>query len=189
MTLRSRARVVYGSPLVAQRIKRLRSIESKLRRWEKMQLARMHDIGGCRAVMRTVDQVHRVVEIYDQSRMKSPNRGAQFVRKYDYIAHPKPDGYRGIHLVYRYRSSSRGKKIYNGLRIEIQLRTQLQHAWATAVEAVSMFTGQALKSNVGEFDAPAGHRRKTNRMAKNGCPGQVFSKIRWQVDPDGRYVK
>ena len=35
------------------------------------------------------------------------------------------------------------------MRVEIQIRTRLQHAWATAVETVSTFTGQALKSNIG----------------------------------------
>lgn len=34
----------------------------------------------------------------------------------------------------------------------MQIRTQLQHAWATAVEAVGIFTKQALKSNQGSAD-------------------------------------
>src|SRR5438094_974722 len=54
MTLRSRAKKIHRGAIVAQRIKRLPSIESKLRRWNDMQLARMHDIGGCRAVVRNV---------------------------------------------------------------------------------------------------------------------------------------
>lgn len=33
--------------------------------------------------------------------------------------------------------------------IELQLRTSIQHYWATAVEIVDLFTGQALKSNQG----------------------------------------
>jgi hypothetical protein len=38
------------------------------------------------------------------------------------------------------------------LQIEIQIRTQLQHAWATAVEAVGTFTRQALKWRGGDAD-------------------------------------
>jgi hypothetical protein len=115
-----------------------------------MQRARMQDIGGCRAIMRNVQQVNELVDEYQESTSKNPHRGPEFVRRYDYIAQPKEDGYRSIHLVYKFRSSSRRYRVYNGLRIEIQLRTQLQHAWATAVETTSMFTGQALKSNVGD---------------------------------------
>jgi len=150
MTLKTRAKRVFRNAIVAQRIKRLPSIETKLKRWQDMKLARMHDIGGCRAIMQTVQQVNKLVRIYEESMAKNPRRGAEFVRMYDYIAQPKNDGYRSIHLVYKYRSTSTKKAAYNGLRIEIQLRTQLQHAWATAVETVSMFTGQALKSNVGD---------------------------------------
>lgn len=39
---------------------------------------------------------------------------------------------------------------WRGLRIEVQLRTKMQHAWATALETVDAFTRQALKSNVGD---------------------------------------
>jgi hypothetical protein len=37
---------------------------------------------------------------------------------------------------------------YDGQRIEIQIRSKLQHLWATAVETAQIFTGQALKSKV-----------------------------------------
>ncbi len=36
--------------------------------------------------------------------------------------------------------------------IEVQLRTRLQHNWATAVETVGIFTGEALKSSQGNED-------------------------------------
>ena len=65
----------------------------------------------------------------------------------NYIDNPKESGYRGVHLVYRYYSDK--KQDYNSLKIEMQLRSQLQHAWATAVETVSVLTQQALKSNIG----------------------------------------
>ena len=49
--LRRRARQVDPEALVAQRIKRLSSIEAKLRRFDRMSLSRMQDIGGARAVV------------------------------------------------------------------------------------------------------------------------------------------
>jgi len=150
MTLRERAKKVDQTRLIAQRIKRLRSIEAKLRRFRQMQLSRMNDIGGCRAVVQTVSHVDTLVSIYERARAKNPRRGHEFVRKYDYIKSPKSDGYRGVHLVYKYRTVSKSQSAWNGLRIEVQIRSRLQHAWATAVETVDAFTGQALKSNIGE---------------------------------------
>jgi hypothetical protein len=67
----------------------------------------------------------------------------------DYITTPQPTGYRGIHLNFRFRSATTLNKC-SGLRIEVQLRSPLQHAWATAVETVGTFTRQALKSSQGE---------------------------------------
>ena len=89
-----------------------------------------------------------LVKIYEEAIAKNPHDRPECVEKYDYIAHPKSDGYRGVHYVYKYRSGSTPKAEFNSLRIEVQLRSRLQHAWATAVETVSTFTGQALKSNV-----------------------------------------
>jgi len=150
MTLRVRAKRVDQTRLIAQRIKRLRSTEAKLRRFAGMQLSRMHDIGGCRAVVQSVSHVDSLVSVYEKARAKNPGRGHEFLKKYDYIKSPKKDGYRSIHLVYKYRTTSRRHRAWNGLRIEIQIRSRLQHIWATAVETVDAFTGQALKSNIGE---------------------------------------
>lgn len=65
----------------------------------------------------------------------------------DYIAMPRESGYRGIHLIWRYESDKRAE--YNDLKIEMQLRTSMQHAWATAVETVGTFLEEALKSSIG----------------------------------------
>jgi putative GTP pyrophosphokinase len=79
-------------------------------------------------------------------------RSSQFkhelVSSKDYLQAPKEDGYRSIHLIYRYVNNRAPE--YNGLSLELQLRTQLQHAWATAVETMGTFLGQALKSGQGE---------------------------------------
>ena len=116
MTLLGRAKTIDRQSLIAQRIKRIRAIAVKLRRNPNMKLSKMHDIGGCRAVMRTVSQVEGLVAYYEKATAKNKLRGGEFVKKYDYIQTPKSDGYRGVHLVYKYRSESKELGVFNGLR-------------------------------------------------------------------------
>lgn len=143
--LRQRARQVDSDALVAQRIKRLSSIEAKLFRFPTMKLSQMQDIGGCRAVVRTAADVRVLAEAHRTSGMKH-----KLVRTDDYLSSPQTSGYRGIHLIYRYYSDR--SETYNGLQIEVQLRSLLQHAWATAVETVGTFLKQALKSSQGHAE-------------------------------------
>lgn len=128
--------------LVAQRLKRAVSIVAKLKRFSSMKLARMQDIGGLRAIVDNVDQVYSLFKKYKEAKFAH-----KLVRVKDYIKDPKDSGYRGIHLVYKYY---RPKKIkLDGLSIEIQLRTKIQHSWATTVETVGTFLQQSLKSSQG----------------------------------------
>ncbi len=143
--LRQRARQIDPEALVAQRIKRMSSIEAKLSRFKTIRLSQMQDIGGCRAVVRTVSNVRQLAELHDRSAMKH-----KLLRIDDYLEKPQSSGYRGIHLIYRYYSDR--SETYNGLQIEIQLRSLLQHAWATAVETVGTFLKQALKSSQGHVE-------------------------------------
>ena len=149
VTLTTRARKLDGRAIVAQRLKRLTSIQTKLWRNDRMALSRMHDIGGCRAVLQSVPRVDKLVQVYEDVFAKNPRVRTEFIRKYDYIAEPKTDGYRSIHLVVKYRTKSKDYLAWNGLRVEIQLRSRLQHAWATAVETVDTFTHQSLKTGGG----------------------------------------
>jgi len=146
MTLRRRAQKVDSSALVAQRLKRMPSIISKLKRFDGMQLSRMQDLGGCRAVVESVEQVDTLVSLYE----RKPCSTATFVHKNDYIASPKTDGYRSVHFAYRYTGRHPDRQEFNGLRIEVQIRSKLQHAWATALETIDAFTWQRLKSGVGK---------------------------------------
>ncbi len=86
-------------------------------------------------------------------------------RVYDYIDVPKKSGYRGIHMVYEFQSKSKSYSQYNGMLVEVQLRTKLQHYWATAVETVGIFTGQALKSSQGNEDWQQFFRLASNWFA------------------------
>ena len=138
-TLEQRAKRVSPHSVVAQRLKRLTSIQKKLadNEYRHMKLTQIQDIGGCRAVMPTIGDVAALVELYKDGTTKSQLLGSPR----DYIMQPKPDGYRSVHLIYDYRSTSAQRQVFNGHRIEIQIRSQLQHAWATAVEMLFTFTG------------------------------------------------
>lgn len=146
MTLRRRARKVHAQAVVAQRLKRMVSILRKLRDKPDMKLSQMQDIGGCRAILPSISNVRELEELYRSSRW-----GHTWLEPKDYIVSPKENGYRGVHLRYRY-SGDGAKAVYDGLKIEIQIRTRRQHMWATAVEAADTFTGQALKWNGGRAE-------------------------------------
>ena len=144
-TLRIKGRHIDKGIIVAQRVKRLSSIELKLRRFNTMTLSQMQDVGGCRGVVGTVSDVNNLVSSYVKSDLKH-----KLHTRDDYMDSPKPTGYRGVHLIYRYFSDK--IDTYNSLKIEMQIRSQAQHAWATAVEIVGTFTKQALKSSQGGED-------------------------------------
>ena len=59
-TLRHKLTAIDEHAIVAQRLKRAPSIVAKLRRFHGMQLARMQDIGGLRAVVDSLPKVHRL---------------------------------------------------------------------------------------------------------------------------------
>jgi putative GTP pyrophosphokinase len=141
-TLRTRLKKIDSKALVAQRLKRTPSIVNKLVRFKGMNLARMQDIGGLRAVVATKGQLHTLSESYLSSKLTH-----ELVSQYDYVRHPKPTGYRSIHLVYRYKG--RTPTPYDGLLLELQLRTRVQHSWATAVETAGTFLQHPLKANEG----------------------------------------
>ena len=137
--------------LSVQRLKRLPSILKKLQRKYSgnkptMKLSQMQDIAGCRAVVSNVELARK---LYKEGYIKGDLKHKKINEK-DYITYPKEDGYRSIHLIYRYKSDKEGKKDYNGLLVEIQIRSKLQHLWATAIETVDFFTRQAIKSNEGQ---------------------------------------
>jgi ppGpp synthetase/RelA/SpoT-type nucleotidyltranferase len=125
---------IYG-----QRLKRVSSILHKLARLPNAKLSRLQDIGGCRVILSDYEKLRALYAGLKKSKLILPNYK-------DYITYPKNDGYRSIHLIYQ--CGSRDIE-YAGLKIEFQLRTKLQHAWATAVEIIDSFEGEQLKLGKG----------------------------------------
>lgn len=145
-TLRNKLRAFSSDILVAQRLKRMPTIIDKLKRYPTMQLTTMQDIGGLRVVFSDMGELEKFLSLYKKSRFVH-----ELIDENDYISCPRDeDGYRSHHLIYRYRN--KGNRAYDGLRLEIQFRTNLQHTWATAVETMGTLLGQALKSRQGQKD-------------------------------------
>ncbi|MCL4836455.1 MAG: RelA/SpoT domain-containing protein [Thermoanaerobaculia bacterium] len=131
-----------------QRFKRLERIIDKLVRYPKMRLSQMEDIGGCRAVLASLEDVSSAVEHIHR-------QWGDRAKATDYIASPKPDGYRGIHIIER----------RDGRLIEVQLRTRNQHAWAEAVERLDLAFGYGLKEGQGPADLREYFRLGADRLA------------------------
>lgn len=127
------------------RLKRMQAIRRKLVRIARLGLDDLQDLGGCRAIVPRIGDAVRLVEALRE-------RSRHHLRlEQDYIKRPKPDGYRSHHLMFDFRGRGDARK-YNDRRIEVQIRTRLQHSWATAVEAVGLFRNEALKNQTGDAD-------------------------------------
>ncbi|MGR8930214.1 MAG: RelA/SpoT domain-containing protein, partial [Gammaproteobacteria bacterium] len=87
--------------IVARRLKMLTTIIDKLERptldgksENAIQITRMQDIGGCRAIVSDLKQLKALHE-----RLKKSRSVHQIIRTNDYL-NPKESGYSGIHLIY-----------------------------------------------------------------------------------------
>ncbi len=148
-TLRTRTkRSGIRGIVVAQRHKRKSTIFDKLMRFPQMQLARMDDVVGCRLIFENEEDLHTFRNAFHDAHFKHKLRNKK--ERYDYIKTPKPTGYRGIHDIYKYDVQSTKGQHLEGLFIEIQYRTKVQHAWATAVEVIGLITQSKPKFQKGD---------------------------------------
>lgn len=128
--------------ITAARLKRMQAIRRKLRRI-RLSLNQLQDLGGCRVILPSISQVRVLTDVLkDQTRHDLRSED-------DYLVNPKNDGYRSHHLMLNFCPNSTATEGYSGRRIELQIRTRLQHSWATAVEAVGLFRGEELKNHQG----------------------------------------
>jgi len=135
--------------LVASRLKRFRTIAEKCSRLPRgVTLWDMQDVGGLRVVLDTPGQVFAL----EQRLIDDPPARFKFEWRNDYITKPKTSGYRSLHRIYSYVAENDRDGPLHGLRIEIQIRTRLQHAWATSNEIVGTFRREDLKSGRGNPD-------------------------------------
>lgn len=145
------AKKVSGDYILARRLKRLPTIIDKLQRptldgttTNAIQLTRMQDIGGCRVIFDTVEEIYDCLE-----RLKRSKSVHKIIDIDDRVFTPKESGYRGVHVVFScYDNDEASKSPWKKHKIEVQLRTRLQHAWATCVEMIDIFEKTQLKTRL-----------------------------------------
>lgn len=142
--LGGRLRSIEKGAISAARLKRMESIRKKLQR--PITLYQMQDIAGCRAVLRSIKEVDRLVAFYKQGESKHAISDED-----DYITSPKQDGYRSHHIILKFHGIG-ADEIYNRQNVELQIRTRAQHSWATAVEAVGLIRHENIKGGEGNED-------------------------------------
>lgn len=115
--------VVYHS----SRIKSPESLQGKLRRlgakptFETALSLQIHDIVGARVICAFID------DVYDAADYICGRPEVWVQQRKDYIANPKPNGYRSLHLIVRLTQGPAADL----LPLEIQLRTIAIDFWAT----------------------------------------------------------
>ena len=129
MTLRRQVERAQLTADVSQRLKERHTVIDKLLCEVTMQPSTMQDIAGCRVVVPDLDAVRQVVDGWHEARL----RELEIVEEYDHLEVPRPSGYPADHLIVRHAEQGR--------LVEVQLGSQLQHAWAVAVESVGRTRG------------------------------------------------
>ena len=131
-SLESIAQRVDKDCICTCRVKRIESLISKILRLPEMAINRAEDIAGCRCIVHNEKQVYQIHEKLCKNNLIEIRSGG-----HDYIANPKPGGYRSLHVIISLKDDRR--------RIEIQIRTVEQHNWSTLVEITDLLYGSQIK--------------------------------------------
>lgn len=130
------------STVLVSRLKRIDTIVNKLGRpslsRQHLRLDTLRDIAGCRLIVEDEKDVLRYADLLSKTSM--------YHQTVDHMSKPKASGYRGIHVICRHDVPDYG---YKQLNVEVQIRSHLQHDWATAVETYDQIKETSLKFDQG----------------------------------------
>ncbi|MDD6276857.1 MAG: GTP pyrophosphokinase family protein [Clostridia bacterium] len=111
---------------IKTRMKSPESIAEKLRRrnlpFNVNSLEQIHDIAGVRVICSFVDDIYMLADCL----LKQDD--IRLIEQKDYIAHPKENGYRSLHLIIEIPIFLENEKRL--MKVEVQLRTIAMEFWA-----------------------------------------------------------
>ena len=110
------------------RLKSTKSVYEKLQRYDvpiTLRPVEEHilDVAGMRVIVSYIDVVYAMVKVL------SMQDDLKIVKVKDYIAHPKPNGYRSLHVIVKVPVYFLDRKQY--VPVEIQFRTVAMDFWAS----------------------------------------------------------
>lgn len=176
--------------LTASRNKRIETIISKLCRPEKPKLDRIHDIAGTRIIFENIKSLEDYIDILENTELVNfKEKINEDKDRYNYIKNPKSDGYRSIHKVFYYSSnipySTLNEKSFNleNKKIELQLRTRLQHIWATTVEIYDIINKSNIKTGThNKLETKEGLFFKNCSLVFEGIESNDVEKIKININ-------
>ena len=129
---------------IKSRIKSPRSIISKLKRRGfpitlQSMIDNLNDIGGIRVICPFIEDIYTVAD------MLMRQDDLTLIEKKDYIANPKPNGYRSLHLILEVPIFLAERT--QPVRIELQIRTMAMNFWATIEHSLQY----KYKENIPEY--------------------------------------
>lgn len=83
----------------------------------------IHDVGGVRVICSYIDDIYLIADAL------LAQDDITLLRKKDYIEHPKPNGYRSLHLIVRVPVFFADRKL--DMKVEVQIRTIAMDFWAS----------------------------------------------------------
>jgi ppGpp synthetase/RelA/SpoT-type nucleotidyltranferase len=142
---------------IAQGLKRKPQIIRKLNRFS-VRLTQLQDIGGCRIIVQGNNTIDSLWE-YLQDKV-AHQKDLKLIRKIDYREKGRDDsGYRSLHLILE----------RHGHKIELQIRSRIQHYWAESIERTSVIYGYHLKECEGHSDVLAYFKKLSDIFYEIEC--------------------
>jgi hypothetical protein len=159
-----------GRYYIAQRLKRKPQIVRKLKRLS-VRLTQLQDIAGCRIIVDKNADVDKLIGfITDKAKTSG---GFSVKRLTDYREKGRDEsGYRSAHLILE----------REGITIELQLRSRIQHYWSEAIERTSVIYGRHLKEHDGDPVVISYFKSLSDVFFEIECGRNPGSKIKVDLD-------
>ena len=154
---------------IKSRIKSPRSIIGKLKRRGypitlQSMIDNLNDIGGIRVICPFIEDIYTVAD------MLMRQDDLTLIEKKDYIANPKPNGYRSLHLILEVPIFLAERT--QPVRIELQIRTMAMDFWASLEHQLRYKSNIEIPDHVSDdlkkcADVIAATDQEMQRIAKN----------------------